>query len=41
VEAQHGAKTRRRKAVFSLDAMDPGLREACERRNHETPDVAY
>lgn len=28
-------------AVFSLDAMEPGLREACEPRDHETPDVAY
>ena len=29
------------KAVFSLDAMEPGLREACEPRDHETPDTAY
>ena len=28
-------------AVFSLDAMEPGLREACEPRDNETPDVAY
>ena len=28
-------------AVFSLDAMEPGLREACEPRDHDAPDVAY
>ncbi len=29
------------KAVFSLDAMEPSQRAACEPRDHETPDVAY
>ena len=27
--------------VFSLDAMEPGVREACEPRDHDAPDVAY